>query len=90
MSDFIKVNFEDGRTAILPKNEIRLHKSKNGVFYLNETINTLTLIANTLLHLNKHESFDDRPGLAYDRVYGSSRITHEEYDRLCKELGVEG
>ena len=96
MSDFIKVNFEQGNFIVARRNEIELR-------YDCESETHFALTKNILLSLQcrffEGAMYNDNLGSRHhsrlsaesimDSHYFNTEITREEYDRLCKELGVE-
>lgn len=83
MSDFIKVNFKNGHMAIMCKNSLHLHQAANKLFYANGNNSYLSMLA-TLISSPESERLD-----VFFAMNNAAEITREEYDRLCKELGVE-
>lgn len=85
MSDFIKVTFKNnGRYAVVKKSNIELVKEGGinedvGNFYCFTFVSRLEemIFCSAIL------------GSSYYDVCKRAEITREEYDRLCKELGVE-
>lgn len=89
MSDFIKVNFKDGSKRVLRRPTLQLIESEPriagcpGPCYAATVISKLNSIAAILS--TDEECRDDE----YFNQVGYTEITREEYDRLCKELGIE-
>ncbi|MBL0320435.1 MAG: hypothetical protein IPP74_14265 [Alphaproteobacteria bacterium] len=108
MSDFIKINFENGGHAILNKNQFYLRYIAEFEEYyiysiavvsneMNRIIrdcveNILAVLASIYekynVRKNIDECVDNLSSSLYD-YWDSCQITKEEYNRLCKELGVE-
>ncbi len=91
MSDFIKVNFKNGEIIQADKSTLTLKKHecyKNGKKYFKYYCYSTNYFLENILecffvgktYLNETE---------YQRIYSECRTTKEEYQRLCKELGVE-
>lgn len=91
MSDFIKVNFKNGNMIQVHKSTLKLEKhsyrkdgKKYAQYHCYSTHFFLEKIFECLFrdqcNLNESE---------YQGYYSEAKITREEYDRLCKELGVE-
>lgn len=83
MSDFIKVNFKSGHIAIMHKDALHLHQAANKLFYANDANSYLAMLA-TIFSCSEEGRLD-----VFFGMNSAAEITREEYDRLCKELGVE-
>lgn len=84
MSDFIKVNFKNGGNAIYPKKELHLESFECGVYYASTLTSAILLLA-CCAQVEKDETKSE----VWEGNKYRWQITGEEYDRLCKELGVE-
>ena len=80
MSDFIKVNFKNGEIHIVPKSSIRLLDLS--IHYAD---NYHVIDATAQIHYNETSGCYS----IYHPHYERTSISKEEYDRLCKELGVK-
>ena len=91
MSDFIKVNFKNEYSIHVHKSTLRLEKDgyhKDGKKYFRYYCYSMHSFAERILEC----FFRDKCNLdkkEYQNIYSHYRITREEYERLCKELGVE-
>lgn len=81
MTDFVKVNFKDGYSCYTSKIGIELSHF-DGSFYA-YTFTLSATIANSI------RLFDNGSQKVREVVNAFYEITKEEYDRLCKELGIE-
>jgi len=81
MSDFIKVNFKNGHSSVI-------HRSQFELVLCPENIYCFTEIQTLFSHCGALTYPDDK--IAYlEGFKDKCKITREEYNRLCKELGVE-
>lgn len=84
MSDFIRVNFKNGGHAFYPKKELHLENFETGFYYVSTLTNAILLLACC------RQVEDTRT--ARENVWKENNhrwmVTGEEYDRICKELGV--
>jgi DNA-directed RNA polymerase alpha subunit len=90
MSDFIKVNFKNEYTIYVHKSTLRLEKNscyKDGKKYFRYYCYSMHSFAEKILEcfFRSKSNLNERE---YQETYSNYRITREEYDRLCKELGV--
>lgn len=91
MSDFIKVNFKSGNMSQAHKSTIKLEKysyHKDGKKYFKYYCYSTHFFLEKIFEC----LFRDKCNLTeseYKGYYAEAKITREEYDRLCKELGVE-
>jgi len=85
MSDFIKVNLMSGYSFVAHKNNISMNEGPCGKFYVTHLNWRLSILSELLTQ----DGFDCKKDCLQDtRIF--SEITREEYERICKELGVEG
>lgn len=85
MSDFIKVNFKNGLELLVNRREVRIATFANKYYYY-DVAGRLGVLADIFSsqHLGIGKSGSD----IFD-ILESEEISREEYDRLCKELGIE-
>lgn len=83
MSDFIKVNFKNGHVCVLPKKLLHLHAALDSKFYANDVDSKLAMVVSLIA-----APIDDKL-FVFKAMYNAAEITREEYDRLCKELGID-
>lgn len=84
MSDFVKVNLTSGYSFVAHKNAISLNEGSCGRFYVEHLNGQLSILSELLAK--------DGVGCKEDylkEIKLFHQITREEYERLCKELGVE-
>jgi len=81
MSDFIKVNYIKGHAAIIPRKDIHLEIGEKCWAY------STGLAASMVPFIL--QAPDSEKGQCWESFSLLWEITREEYDRLCKELGVE-
>jgi hypothetical protein len=86
MSDFIKVNFKNGISRVMPKASLMIEvDEESGAYFVSEHSFWTSLAVKMLQYKDDEHSRHAYMGCILDTQY----ITREEYDRLCKELGVE-
>lgn len=91
MSDFIKVNLKSGYDIVANKSSISLVDGIGGqifVQYMNGELNAIQQLLLTPIGSDDINEIQYKRELLQDHIL-SQEITREEYDRLCKELGVE-
>ena len=91
MSDFIKVNLKSGYDIVANKSSISLVDGIGGrifVQYMNGELNAIQQLLLTPIGSDDINEIQYKRELLQDSIL-SQEITREEYDRLCKELGVE-
>lgn len=89
MSDFIKVNFEEA-VVIARKEHIQLTQcgGRHYCAFLLAEINVIQQIISLGITTESGEEWQNKMRIISENI-NSLEITREEYDRLCKELGVE-
>ena len=86
MSDFIKVNFKHGGSVIFNTCNIAIHAiPDDGYFVSDISLKLSHLIAVIGNNIKSGPCLVAANTIFWDTI----EITKEEYDRLCKELGVE-
>lgn len=85
MTDFVKVNYKSGFSIIHNKNNIEIYMYEDGACYVNNIVKATYMGA----AMSGHSSVEEKAEY-YNKHLSNGLITREEYDRLCKELGVEG
>lgn len=81
MTDFVKVNYIKGMSALIPKKDIHLEMGEKCCAYSSGL--AMALIPFLL------QAPEAEKGQYWASFYLMWEITREEYDRLCKELGVK-
>lgn len=83
MSDFVRVNLKNGCCWVVSKCFLKIFSNNQGRYFARDLIWTIDKIGYMLSRENI-----ERKGLITEFA-DLEEITREEYDRLCKELGVE-
>lgn len=84
--DFIKVNFKNGETVILNKSNVAIHRKGKDRYFVSDISFRLSQLACIIGNgINNGACLETANILFWQTL----EVTRAEYERICKELGVE-